>query len=211
MTPYTYLIGWPEHGKYYYGARWCRNCHPSDLWVKYFTSSKVVAEKRQQWGEPPFIQVRRTFNVVDDAKNWEWRVLRRMNARSHEKLLNLTQMPGPPHEKTSEQIEKIASKLRGQKRTEEQKQGMRGKKRSGQWKLSEETKLKMSNAKRGVAKPAGFGEAVRKRMKGRIQGDEERAKRIQTLTGKKKSPEHVRAVVEAKKKRRLERLQAQKP
>lgn len=205
MTPYTYLIGWPERNAFYYGARWRKGCDPSDLWVKYFTSSKVVAEKRKEWGEPTLVQVRRTFESADAAKVWEWKALRRMKVRSSPKFLNLTEIPGPPHEKTAQQIEKIAAKLRGQKRSPEQRAGMSGKKRSVTWKLSEETKRRQSEAKKGVAKPAGFGEAVSARMKGRVQSEEERSKRKASLTGKKKSPEHIRAVVEAKKRRAAER------
>ena len=203
MTPYTYLIGWPEHNAFYYGARWRRGCDPSDLWVKYFTSSKVVSEKRQVWGEPSIVEVRRTFEDTNTAKEWEAKVLRRINARSNTKMLNKTQIPGPPHEKTPEQVAKIAAKLRGQKRTPEQ--AARCGPKSGGWKLSEETKRKMSLARAGKKKPEGFGEQVSKRMSGRIQGEEERTKRAASLTGKKKSPEHIRAVIEAKKRRAAER------
>jgi len=38
--PYTYLIGWSNLNTWYYGRRTSKNCHPSDLWQKYFTSSK---------------------------------------------------------------------------------------------------------------------------------------------------------------------------
>ena len=59
----------------------------------------------------------------------------------------------------------------------------------------------MSEATKGIPKPAGFGAAVSARMKGRVQSADEREKRKATLTGKKKSPEHVAAVVAAKKKK----------
>jgi hypothetical protein len=204
MTPYTYLIGWPERNAFYYGARWRKGCDPSDLWVKYFTSSKVVAEKRKEWGEPTLVQIRRTFESADAAKVWEWKTLRRMKVRSSPKFLNLTEIPGPPHEKTTEQIAKIVAKLRGRKLTPEQKVNFKGS-RGRTWKLSEETKRRQSDAKKGVAKPEGFGAVVSARMKGRVQSEEERSKRKASLTGKKKSPEHVRAVVEAKKRRAAER------
>ena len=39
--PYTYRITHLPSGKHYYGARYAKDCHPSDLWVIYFTSSKT--------------------------------------------------------------------------------------------------------------------------------------------------------------------------
>jgi hypothetical protein len=31
-TPYTYLIGWSNQNKYYYGVRYAKDCHPNDFW-----------------------------------------------------------------------------------------------------------------------------------------------------------------------------------
>src|SRR5574343_18298 len=70
-TPYTYLIGWTQHQKFYYGVRFAKNCHPSDLWKSYFTSSKHVKNFRIQFGEPDLISVRRTFTSIDTARKWE--------------------------------------------------------------------------------------------------------------------------------------------
>lgn len=50
-VPYTYLIGWSKLNKWYYGSRTAKNCHPSELWIKYFTSSKFVKEFRRLYGE----------------------------------------------------------------------------------------------------------------------------------------------------------------
>jgi hypothetical protein len=205
-TPFTYLVGWPDHGLFYYGVRYRKGCEPSDLWTKYFTSSKYVAETRRTLGEPTLIEVRRTFGSEQEARSWETRVLIKIDAQHHPKFLNRSNLPAYPSEKTPEHIENIAAKLRGQKRTPEQraKMGPTGK----TWTLSEETKQKMSLAKKGVPKPDGFGAAVSARMKCRVQSEEERAKRIAALTGKKKSPEHIAAVVAAKKRKREERLAA---
>jgi hypothetical protein len=89
-TPYTYLIGWSKHNKYYYGVRFAKNCHPSDLWTKYFTSSKHVTEFRIKHGEPDVIQIRKTFNNKQTAQLWEHCVLTRLNAYSNPRLLNQT-------------------------------------------------------------------------------------------------------------------------
>jgi hypothetical protein len=76
--PYTYLIGWSEHKQYYYGCRYAKGSDPTDLWVKYFTSSKYVARLRKTFGEPDIIQVRRTFSDRSSCIAHESRVLRRI-------------------------------------------------------------------------------------------------------------------------------------
>lgn len=77
-TPYTYLVGWSKHNLWYYGSRFGKDCDPTDLWVKYFTSSKKVKELRKTIGEPDIIQIRQIFNDHQKALNWELKVLRRM-------------------------------------------------------------------------------------------------------------------------------------
>ncbi len=77
-TPFTYLIGWKEHNKWYYGVRYVRNCHPDDLWTSYFTSSKLVKKMRKEFGDPDVIEVRQTFPTDTLAREWEFIVIRRM-------------------------------------------------------------------------------------------------------------------------------------
>jgi len=87
--PYTYLIGWTNHNKWYYGVRYSKKCNPSDLWIKYFTSSKKVKEFRELHGEPDIIQIRKTFLDDKSAKLWEDKVLRRMKVHIDEKFINV--------------------------------------------------------------------------------------------------------------------------
>jgi hypothetical protein len=155
-TPFTYLIGWPEHDLLYYGVRYRCGCDPSDLWTKYFTSSKHVMTTRQNIGEPSVVEVRQIFETVEDARKWETRVLTRLDARNNPRFLNKTNIPAP-----------------------------------GAYDFTLEHR-----------------EAISKRLKGRVQSAKERAQRIASLTGKKKSPEHVAAVVIAKAKKRAERQAA---
>lgn len=86
--PYTYLIGWSVHNLWYYGVRFAKNCHPGDLWVSYFTSSKYVAALREQHGEPDVVQVRKLFSSAQAAVLWEERVLRRTKAMADPKWIN---------------------------------------------------------------------------------------------------------------------------
>jgi len=87
--PYTYLIGWSKHNKWYYGVRYGKNCNPQDLWINYFTSSKVVKKFRTEKGEPDIIQIRKTFNCAKKAKIWEDRVLCKLNVESKDEWLNV--------------------------------------------------------------------------------------------------------------------------
>lgn len=78
-TPYTYLIGWTAHNKWYYGVRYRKGCSPNDLWVTYFTSSKYVAKFRRLNGEPDIIIIKNTFNSIKDARQHEHKVLKRLD------------------------------------------------------------------------------------------------------------------------------------
>lgn len=86
--PYTYLIGWAERDRWYYGVRFAKGCSPSDLWVTYFTSSKLVAEYRLQYGEPDVVAIRKMFTTRTSAINWEAKVLQRMRVVEQHKWLN---------------------------------------------------------------------------------------------------------------------------
>lgn len=87
--PYTYLIGWTNQNKFYYGRRTAKNCHPLEFWTKYFTSSREVKKFREEHGEPDIIQIRKTFpNNPDGCKLWEAKFLERVNAQHNPKFLN---------------------------------------------------------------------------------------------------------------------------
>ncbi len=88
--PYTYLIGWTSLNLWYYGVRYSVKAHPTDLWVTYFTSSKRVKQLREKYGEPDVIQIRKTFGDPHKAKDWEDKILRRMNTKFDSKWINQT-------------------------------------------------------------------------------------------------------------------------
>jgi hypothetical protein len=131
--PYTYLIGWSKLNKFYYGCEYgniTKTANPSNLWTSYFTSSKLVYEYRNNYGEPDIIQVRKTFCCSQSAKLWEEKVLRKMKVLSNEKFLNenisgvefgLTskRFAGKTH--TPESIEKNRQSQLGRKHTEKTK------------------------------------------------------------------------------------------
>lgn len=87
--PYTYRISWSKLDKHYYGVRYARNCHPDDLWKTYFTSSKLVREHRDLYGEPDVVEVRQTFDTAPQARKWEEKVLRKLKVNKSDKWLNV--------------------------------------------------------------------------------------------------------------------------
>ena len=93
-TPYTYLIGWTQLNKWYYGVKFAKNCHPDQFWISYHTSSPDVKVLREQFGEPDVVQIRRVFesrkntDTSDDARLWEHKVLRRIKAVKKSEWIN---------------------------------------------------------------------------------------------------------------------------
>jgi hypothetical protein len=97
IVPYCYFIGWPELNKFYYGVKFGTGANPKTFWKTYFTSSELVSQYRQQYGEPSIIKVRKIFNPavygsLDNAQLaatlHENTVIRRMNMVPEERFLN---------------------------------------------------------------------------------------------------------------------------
>jgi hypothetical protein len=132
--PYTYLIGWSKLNKWYYGCRTSKTCHPDDLWITYFTSSKHVKKFREQNGEPDIVTVRRIFTNRSTAVQWEHKVLRRLNAAKRINFLNKTIGDGKYYNAGHPQTERAKQILR------ELKTGS---------KLSDEARKKISESKIG--------------------------------------------------------------
>ena len=88
--PYTYLLGWSKLNKFYYGVRFAKNCHPDELCKTYFSSSKYVKKIISENGLPNIIQIRKTFSDVNSARNWEHKVLKKLNVINDKKWINKT-------------------------------------------------------------------------------------------------------------------------
>lgn len=92
--PYTYVITAPN-GQRYYGVRYAKNCHPSDLWVTYFTSSKHVKKLILENNINDFkFEIRKIFTNTEDALNWEERVLTKLKVKSNQNWINVTNSRG---------------------------------------------------------------------------------------------------------------------
>lgn len=75
----------------YYGVRYAKDCSPADLWVSYFTSSEYVHSLVEMYGAGSFeVEIRKVFNSVDAARNWENRVLKRMKVVGRTDFINKT-------------------------------------------------------------------------------------------------------------------------
>jgi hypothetical protein len=87
--PYTYRLSWKEMNKHYYGVRYSSDCNPKELFVTYFTSSKYVKEFVELYGYPDVIKTK-TFDNVNDARVWETKFLKKVNAVLSRHWLNKT-------------------------------------------------------------------------------------------------------------------------
>jgi hypothetical protein len=169
MNPYTYLVGWSKHEKYYYGVRYAVDCNPTDLWQTYFTSSSKVKQLRKVLGEPDVIQVRKTFNTREQARTWETKVLKKMKVILREDFLNEHDNPSPPINDrimTQETKDKISAVHKGKPKSEEHKRKIREARakqtndRTGH-KHTKEAKRKIREAR---AKQAPASEETRRKM-----------------------------------------------
>jgi len=121
--PYTYLIGWSNLNIWYYGVRFQKNCSPDDLWKSYFTSSKHVSSFVKSNGDPDIKLIRKTFSNTKSARLWEYRVLRRLNAKDDPRFLNKTNGDGRFFNlgHTEETKQKLSKKHKGKILLEETK------------------------------------------------------------------------------------------
>jgi len=128
--PYTYLIGWSNLDRWYCGCRYAHTnsnnlANPSDLWITYFTSSKIVHQFRKQHGEPDVIEVRMIFKTKEQTMKCEEKVLTKLDAVKNEKWLNRANN-GKQFNNTSEETRrKMSESGKKKKLTEEHKQKIR--------------------------------------------------------------------------------------
>lgn len=87
--PFTYFLYHKPTGKKYYGVRYKKGCHPSDLWTNYFSSSDIVEQMIIDYGSDSFdYEVRKIFQSIDAAKMWESKVQRRLRVDIREDWIN---------------------------------------------------------------------------------------------------------------------------
>jgi hypothetical protein len=90
-TPYTYFVLHMPTGLKYYGSKYGKGSDPSTFWKPggYFTSSDKVKHLLEEYGIDSFkAEVRKVFNKPDQALNYEYRFLKRVNAIKKTDWLN---------------------------------------------------------------------------------------------------------------------------
>lgn len=94
--PFTYLITHIPSGKRYYGVRYRKGCHPSEIGTKYFSSSKIIKKMIAEEGLSNFkFEVRRTFDTAEAARKWEHKVLTRLKVGKNDDWFNMNQTETP--------------------------------------------------------------------------------------------------------------------
>lgn len=185
---YTYLIGWSNYNKYYYGVRFAKDVNPEELWVDYFTSSKHVKKFRQEVGEPDIIEVRKIFDSSEKARAWEHKVLRRLKVIKNNKWLNKTDNCSIDPELALNGARSIPN----QETRKKMKKAHEGKR------LSEETKAKISVSRMG--QPSGFKRHTTESKKKLSEIGKTKTGEMNSFYGKQHSEETKRKISETKKR-----------
>ena len=178
IKPYTYLIKFKPTNKFYYGSR-VKNVKlglepEQDLMKKYTTSSREINSLIKEHGLDAFEwEVRKTFNTIKEAVDWEKRVLTKCKVLynrdkwfngnvagyiipTKESIKKISEFhKGKP--KSEEHKTRIRDANKGKKRTVEQKQKMSenmkgryaGNKNPMSGPCSEERKANISKSKKG--------------------------------------------------------------
>jgi hypothetical protein len=206
LPPYTYLIKCPN-GTQYYGVRFANKVPPEeDLWIRYFTSSKIIKELREQYDDSQFVAtVDKVFESPDDARAYEEKFLTENNCVGSDDWLNRAVYPkefvapkgltpwnkGKTGVYTEEHKRKLSIAQKGKK-------------------FSEETKRKLSDANKGQVpwnkgKTGVYTEETKKKMsdanKGKNLSEEHKKKISESLKGKKFSEETKKKMSDAMKGR----------
>lgn len=84
----TYLFAWTEQCVSYYGVRYAADATIESIGTTYWSSSTYVKAFIEKHGRPDVVEVRRIFDTKHLAKAWEEKVLRRLSAISSPKWLN---------------------------------------------------------------------------------------------------------------------------
>jgi hypothetical protein len=153
MKPYTYLIKHRPTGKVYYGFRCANKTEPhDDLWKQYFTSSSKIQQLIEETVKESFdIEIRRVFETKEQAVLWETKVLRRCKVLEDNRWIN--QNVAGYIVPTEESRKKISDYHKDKPKSEDHKQKLsasqKGKPKNSQVYKSPEYRELMSKLKSG--------------------------------------------------------------
>lgn len=116
MPSYVYQLIFKKTDQIYIGARKCKIDPADDLWIKYFSSSKLVKKMIKIHGNGSFdYQILKTFETFNEALDYELLLLSSANADKNELYLNQS-IPGKTFRsrvRLPETNEKIRKALKG--------------------------------------------------------------------------------------------------
>jgi hypothetical protein len=117
--PYTYFVLHIPTGKKYYGSKYGKGSTPETFWKPggYFTSSEKVKNLLQEYGVNSFkAEVRKVFDTPDQALNYEYRFLKKVDALKKSEWLN-ENLGGEKFRNVGPASEKALSSQRKKKQT----------------------------------------------------------------------------------------------
>ena len=93
-TPFVYSVRNRTTGLFYYGSRYGKGCHPSDLWKTYFTSSKMVELLVETHGKDDFdVYVIQAFpGDIESARRLELLLLQ--TSKDAQQCINICRSTG---------------------------------------------------------------------------------------------------------------------
>lgn len=87
QSPFVYVIGWTDLNLWYLGVKFSKDCSTVDLWTTYFTSSFLVAEVREFYGEPDHVEILATGNA-SDMRHLEMKLIKEFRLHHDSRWLN---------------------------------------------------------------------------------------------------------------------------
>jgi len=196
--PYFYIIGWRKLNTWYAGVRYAKNCCPSDLWVKYFTSSTRVKKFAEENGSPDYISTK-IVGTAQETIDFELDFIRKILGK--EGWLN--RCAGSRYLVDAESIAKRTESRKGWKPAPLSADSKK--------KISETLKAnhprswsgrKHSESSIALMKEKQKAAAQRRSEAGYKQSVERISQRVQKNTGKKRSPEQLERMKAAQQARR---------
>ena len=179
-VPYTYFLYHNPTGFKYYGVKFSKRANPELFWVPggYYSSSVKVKELIEQYGADSFrAEVRKKFTCVEDAVQYEYRFLRKVNAVSKNDWLNQCAISDKFYCIMSEEARKVSSERMKKQMKNFKPSAESNQRRSNTLKgkvVTEETRKKMSEVQknRSAEQEQARRDKIRKHATGRGHSDE---------------------------------------
>lgn len=174
--PYTYLIRFKPTGQLYYGCSTSIGCSPDDLWVRYFTSSKIVKGLIAEHGADSFEIVSiKLHETREDALKWEELYL--VSVQAAQSNLYLNKSNGAKNFVCNGHTEETRIKMRKSHLGEANINYKKS--------LSKETRDKISKKLKGNVISEETKKKISEKLIGRIVSDETKQKHTNSQLGEK--------------------------